>query len=61
VFAVLRVAVLAVAIVLGVAVLAWLITGDPRWRRIAWFVFKYSVFLLAGMLLLFAGEALLGK
>jgi hypothetical protein len=59
VFAVLRVAVLAVAIVLGVAVLAWLLTGDPRWRRFAWLVFKYSVFVLAGILLLFAGEAVL--
>jgi heme O synthase-like polyprenyltransferase len=59
VFAVLRIAVLVVAIVLGVAVLAWLLTGDPRWRRFAWTVFKYSVFGLAAILVLFAGEALL--
>jgi len=59
VFAVLRVAVLAVAIVLGFTVLAWLLTGDPRWKRISWLVFKYSVFALAAILLLFAGEALL--
>jgi heme O synthase-like polyprenyltransferase len=59
VFAVLRIAVLAVAIVLGFTVLAWLLTGDPRWRRIAWSVFKYSVFVLLGILILFAGEALL--
>jgi heme O synthase-like polyprenyltransferase len=59
VFAVLRVALIAVAIVLGVCVLAWLLTGDPRWRRIAWTVFKYSVFVLLGVLVLFAGEALL--
>ena len=58
-FAVLRVAVLAVAIVLGVCVLAWLLTGDPRWRRAAWLVVKYSVFVLLGILLLFAAEALL--
>lgn len=57
-FAVLRVAVVVVAIVLGAAVLAWLLTGDPRWRRIAWQVFKYSVFVLLGILALFAGEAL---
>lgn len=57
-FAVLRIAILAVAIVLGAAVLAWLLTGDPRWRRLAWVVFKYSVFALAAILLLFAGEAL---
>jgi len=59
VFAVLRVAVLAVAIVLAVSMLAWLLTGDPRWRRIAWRVFKCAVFALAAILLLFAGQALL--
>jgi heme O synthase-like polyprenyltransferase len=59
VFAVLRVAVLVVAIVVGVSVLAWLLTGDPRWRRISWRVFKYAVFALAAILILFAGEALL--
>ena len=58
-FAVLRVAVIAVALVLAVSVLAWLITGEPRWRRIAWLVFKYAVFALLAILLLFAGEALL--
>jgi heme O synthase-like polyprenyltransferase len=59
VFAVLRVAVVAVALVLGFTVLAWLITGEPRWRRLSWQVFKYSVFGLTAILLLFAGEALL--
>jgi heme O synthase-like polyprenyltransferase len=59
VFAVLRIAVLAVAIVLGFTVLAWLLTGDARWRRASWLVFKYSVFVLLGILILFAGEALL--
>ena len=58
-FAVLRVAVVVVAIALGVSVLAWLLTGDPRWRRIAWQVFKYSVFAALAILVLFAGEALL--
>jgi len=58
-FAVLRVAVVAVAIVLGFTVLAWLITGEPRWRRLSWQVFRYSVFGLTAILLLFAGEALL--
>ena len=59
-FAVLRIAVLVVAVVLAVSLLAWLLTGDPRWRRTAWRVFKYAVFALAGILLLFAGEALVG-
>jgi hypothetical protein len=59
VFAVLRIAVVVVAFVLGASILAWLLTGDPRWRRFSWQVFKYSVFVLAGILVLFAGEALL--
>jgi hypothetical protein len=59
VFAVLRIAVVVVAVVLGFAVAAWLLTGDPRWRRFAWVVFKYAVFGLTVILLLFAGEALL--
>jgi len=59
VFAVLRVAVLAAAIAIAVTVLAWLLTGEPRWKRIAWQVFKFSVFGLLAILLLFAGEALL--
>lgn len=58
-FAVLRVAVLVVAVVLAFSVLAWLITGQPHWRRRSWLIFKYSVFVLTGILLLFAGEALL--
>jgi NADH:ubiquinone oxidoreductase subunit 6 (subunit J) len=58
-FAVLRVAVLVVAVVLAFSVLAWLITGQPHWRRRSWLIFKYSVFALTGILLLFAGEALL--
>jgi heme O synthase-like polyprenyltransferase len=59
VFAVLRVAVVVVAIAIAFSMLAWLITGQPRWRRRSWLIFKYSVFALTGILLLFAGEALL--
>jgi len=59
VFAVLRIAVLAVAIALAITTLAWLLTGDARWRRLTWQVFKYAVFALTVILLLFAGEALL--
>jgi hypothetical protein len=59
VFAVLRVAVLVVAVLLAFSVLAWLITGQPRWRRRSWAIFKYSVYGLTAILLLFAGEALL--
>ena len=58
-FAVLRVAVLAAAILIAVTVLAWLLTGEARWKRLAWRSFKVSVFALLAVLLLFAGEALL--
>ena len=57
-FAVLRVAVVAVAVALAFTTLAWLITGDRRWQRRSWLIFKYSVFGLTVILLLFAGEAL---
>ena len=56
---VLRIAGLAVAATLAVCVLAWLFTGESKWLRRAWLVFKYSVFVLAFVLLLFAGEVLL--
>jgi hypothetical protein len=57
--AVLRILGLAVAFALGAAVLAWLLTGERRWLRVAWLIFKYAAFGLLAVLLLFAGEALL--
>jgi hypothetical protein len=60
VFAVLRVVVLAVAIALAFTTIAWLVTGDRKWLRLAWRIFKYAVFALAALLVLFAAEALLG-
>ena len=54
----LRVLGLAVAIALAIMVLAWAFTGDRKWLRLAWQTFKYAVFVLAFVLLLFAGEAL---
>jgi heme O synthase-like polyprenyltransferase len=59
VLAVLRIIGLAVVIALAATTLAWLLTGDPRWRRLAWLIFKYAVFALAAILVLFAAEALL--
>jgi hypothetical protein len=50
---------IAVAIALGTSLLAWLLTGDRRWLRIAWQIFRYAAFGLLVVLLLFAGEALL--
>ncbi|TAK85619.1 MAG: hypothetical protein EPO20_11490 [Betaproteobacteria bacterium] len=57
--AVLRIVGLAVAVVLGICILSWILTGERKWLRIAWVVFKYAVFALALVLALFAGEALL--
>jgi hypothetical protein len=59
VFAVLRVAVIAAAIAIAFAAMAWLVTGDARWRRRTWLVLRVSVFGLLVLLLLFAGQALL--
>jgi cell division protein FtsW (lipid II flippase) len=56
--AVLRILGIAVALALGVTVLAWLFTGERRWLRIAWQIFRYAAFGLLMVLLLFAGEAL---
>lgn len=58
-FAVLRIVGLAVVVALAFTTLAWLITGEPRWKRLTWQVFKFSVFGLAAVLLLFAGQVLL--
>jgi O-antigen/teichoic acid export membrane protein len=57
--AVLRILGIAVALALGVCVLSWLFTGERRWLRIAWLIFRYAAFGLLVVLLLFAGEALL--
>jgi cell division protein FtsW (lipid II flippase) len=59
VLAALRVLGLAVVIALAVTVLAWAFTGDRKWLRLAWRIFKYAVFVLAFVLVLFAGEAVL--
>jgi hypothetical protein len=58
VLAALRAIGLAVALALAVTVLAWAFTGDRKWLRLAWRIFKYAVFALALVLVLFAGEAL---
>jgi len=56
---VVRILAIAVVIALGVTLLAWLFTGERRWLLIAWRIFRYAVFGLLAVLLLFAGEALL--
>ena len=54
----LRVLGLVVAVALGFTMLAWVFTGDRRWLRLAWQIFKYAVFAATFVLLLFAAEAL---
>ena len=54
-----RVVVLIVAITLGVAVGFYIFTGDRRWLRFAWQIFKYALFVVVLVLLLLAGERLL--
>jgi len=58
VLAVLRLVGLALAVALAGSVLAWTFTGERKWLRLAWRIFKYGVYVLAAVLLLFAGEAL---
>ena len=55
---VLRILGLAAVVALAVTVLAWALTGERKWLRLAWRIFKYAVFVLAFVLVLFAGEAL---
>jgi len=59
VLVVLRIVGLAVVVALAATMLAWLFTGDRKWLRLAWRIFKFAVFGLVFVLLLFAGEALL--
>lgn len=49
---------LAVVVALAFVMLAWLLTGERRWLRLAWLIFKYAVFGLALVLVVLAGEAL---
>lgn len=55
---VLRILGLALAVALATTVLAWMFTRDRKWLRLAWQIFKYGVYALAFVLLMFAGEAL---
>lgn len=56
---VVRIIGLATAIALAVSVLLWLLTGNRKWLRIAWLIFKYALFLIVLILLLFVAERLL--
>lgn len=54
----LRIIGLAAVIAIALTIIAWMVTRERRWLRFAWRIFKYAVFGLAGVLLLFAAEAL---
>ena len=54
-----RVVGLLVVIALGVCVILWLVTGDRRWLRFAWQLFRIAVFVVAIFLVLLFGEKLL--
>jgi len=54
-----RVVGLLVAVALGVSVLLWAMTGERKWLRIAWRLFRYAVFAVALVLLLLLAERLL--
>jgi heme O synthase-like polyprenyltransferase len=50
---------LATAVALGVTVLLWAFTGERKWLRIAWRIFKYALFVVLLILLLIFAERLL--
>jgi hypothetical protein len=56
---VVRVVGLLVAIALGVCVLLWLVSGERKWLRFGWGLFKAALFVVVLILLLMFGERLL--
>lgn len=56
-----RVLGLLVAVALGGCVLMYLASGERKYLRYAWIIFKYAVFLSAFVLLLIFGERLAGE
>lgn len=53
-----RVVGLAVAVALGVCVVLYLATGERRYLRVAWGIFRGALFLFVVFLLLLFGERL---
>jgi hypothetical protein len=50
---------LLVVIALGICVVLWLVTGDRRWLRFAWQLFRVALFVVVLFLVLLFGERLL--
>jgi hypothetical protein len=47
------------AIALGTCLVLWLMTGDRKWLRYAWTLFRVALALVVGFLLLLFAERLL--
>ena len=54
-----RIVGLLLVIALGVCVLLWLATGERKWLRFGWGLFKAALFVVVLILLLMFGERLL--
>lgn len=50
---------LLVAIALGVCVVAWLVTGERKWLKFAWTLFRIALSVVVVFLVLLFGERLL--
>ena len=54
-----RIVAIATAVAIGVTVLLWAVSGERKWLRLAWRLFRYAVFLALLVLMLFLAERLL--
>lgn len=57
---VIRLVALAALLAIGGAVLAWLLTGNPRYRRVAWNITLGGLVTLLVVLMVFVAERLAG-
>lgn len=55
-----RVVALAALFAVGATVLAWLLTGNPKYRRLAWNLTLGGLMVIAAILLAFVVERLIG-
>ena len=54
-----RIVAIATAVAIGVTVLLWALSGERKWLRLSWRLFRYAVFLILLVLMLFLAERLL--
>lgn len=55
-----RLVALAALLAIGGAVLAWLLTGNPRYRAVAWNITLGGLLVLLAVLLIFVADRLVG-